>query len=68
MRINSSRGKIEVIGISNQVHIIQTYLDPEDGKMFPNDAVMLKFSELYPLIDPQRPLWTLHHSGLQDRW
>ena len=48
MRINSSRGKIEVIGISNQVHIIQTYLDPEDGKILPNDAVMLKFSEFTP--------------------
>ena len=56
MQIKSSRGKIEVLGFSNQIHIIQTYLDPEDGKIFPNDAVMLKFSELYPLIDPQRPL------------
>lgn len=67
MRIRSTRRKIQVVGVSNQIHIIQTYLDPEDGKIFPNYDVMLRFSELYPLINPQRSLWTLH-SGLQDRW
>jgi hypothetical protein len=66
MRIRSTRGTIEVFGVSNQ--IIETYLDPEDGKVFSNNDVLLRCSKLYPLIKPQCSLWILHHSDLQDRW